>query len=81
LAISLDSTTLVSTSRDSVFLFNHGEKKEFDVDKYICYKEDSLLDTSSCNKMLEDGDNPYHQRKGILERLLGLLGINNNAEY
>ena len=81
LAISLDSTTLVSTSRDSVFLFNHGEKKQFDLDMYMPTRENDIIELGTNPKISETKENSYKKPEGILNILLRLLGIMGKSEY
>ena len=76
LEISLDSSSLVSTSREKVFLFNIGEKKEFDVNKYISGKEENPKEYESNQEIAEDTkENPNNETNGILDMILRLLGI------
>lgn len=75
LAISLDSSTLVSTSREKVFLFDIGQIKEFDMDNYIPIKEENSKGLEPNQSTTGTKENPVEKPKGILDIILSLLGI------
>jgi len=75
LAISLDSSTLVSTSRECIFYFNHDTKKEFDLNECMPTKKNESTDTCFQKKLSELNENPKRKTNGIISILLSFFRI------
>jgi hypothetical protein len=76
LAMSLDSSKLVTTSREKVFLLDMGEKKDFDISKYYRNEEETLKDSNPTQEILKNKeDYSTEKSSGILDIILRLFGI------